>query len=53
MTWGNRGNPVLQPFPKVTFTNNMVITKETNMISLSQWYPKYMNKIINISNPDY
>ena len=38
---------------QVTFTNNMVITMETNVIMLSQWYPKYTNKIINISNPDY
>ena len=28
--------------PKVAFINNKVITKETNVISLSQWYPKYM-----------
>ena len=39
--------------PKVTFINNMVITEETNVISLSQWYPEYMKKIINVSNPDY
>ena len=31
----------------------MVTTEETNVISLSQWYPKYMKKIINVSNPDY
>ena len=29
--------------PKVTFTNNKVTTEETNVISLSQWYPKYEN----------
>ena len=37
-----RSNPVLQLFPKVTFISNKVITEETNVILLSQWYPKYM-----------
>ena len=29
--------------PKVAFTNNKVTTEETNVILLSQWYPKYIN----------
>ena len=54
MTWENRCHMSnFTTVPKATFINNMVITEETNVILLSQWYPKYMKKIINISNPDY
>ena len=28
--------------PKVTFISNKVITKGTNVIPLSQWYPQYI-----------
>ena len=28
--------------PKLEFISNKVITEETNVISLSKWYPKYM-----------
>ena len=41
---GNRCNPVLTTIPIVTFTNNIAITKGTNMILLFTVATKVINK---------